>query len=582
MPARTKKATQRRKAAAALAQSAPKQAKGNARRQRKTVQKEKKQRKKKRRRERAVQRDDMALLAEYGLDAAPAQRRRSEVFGVRALSPPAVVATVTLVDPMDAAASEDEEGSDDGDESFLALPRTSAVAEEEAVASASTSASASSAAIRAMQMRGDASNAPPWAWCASPKLDASRRALLSPALSERYEGITVGLHAEILDFCALIQPTAAEFAERAKVVARLRALIADLWPGAELIVFGSTATGLCLPGSDIDCVVMGYPGCTLRGPDYAAEASAAAKAPAKADPALLRELGSELRRRDCISYLEVITSARIPIVKMKDKASGISVDICFGQASGLRTAKLTKRLIKRWAPLKPLLLTIKHFVYQRGMAETYRGGVGSYLVLLMVLAYLQFAQREANAAEDAAPLPPRPPRRRRERDDSDDDEGEEEGVPTQWRGLASLGELLLGFLRFYGTQLNYVEVGVSVRGDGSFFSKRARKGWFSHERPFLLAMENPDVVDADVGRNSFEMARVRRSFAHAFELLITVAHADEDKARELARLMKTCGSATLLGYIISADVGMHERRANLGEAAATTTTASAHSSASRV
>ena len=44
-----------------------KQTKGNARRQRKAVQKEKKQRKKKRRRERAVERDDAALLAEYGV-----------------------------------------------------------------------------------------------------------------------------------------------------------------------------------------------------------------------------------------------------------------------------------------------------------------------------------------------------------------------------------------------------------------------------------------------------------------------------------------------------------------------------------
>ena len=62
------------------------------------------------------------------------------------------------------------------------------------------------------------------------------------------------LHNEILSFWAFTRPTPAETAARSRAAQRLRSLVSAIWPGDGVVVevFGSSATGLALPGSDVD------------------------------------------------------------------------------------------------------------------------------------------------------------------------------------------------------------------------------------------------------------------------------------------------------------------------------------------
>ena len=68
---------------------------------------------------------------------------------------------------------------------------------------------------------------------------------------------TACLHEEILDFVDFISPTAAENRRRSALVQQFQGITKELWPEASLHVFGSYATGMHLPSSDIDMVVMG-------------------------------------------------------------------------------------------------------------------------------------------------------------------------------------------------------------------------------------------------------------------------------------------------------------------------------------
>ena len=70
------------------------------------------------------------------------------------------------------------------------------------------------------------------------------------------------LHDEILDFCDLVSASAEEMELRHGLERELRSLIEELWPhsGVKVEVFGSTATGLCLPTSDVDISVLGVGG----------------------------------------------------------------------------------------------------------------------------------------------------------------------------------------------------------------------------------------------------------------------------------------------------------------------------------
>lgn len=65
------------------------------------------------------------------------------------------------------------------------------------------------------------------------------------------------LHEEIEHFYEWARPNQLEHAVRGEVVTRMENIILSLWPDAQVQVFGSYRTGLYLPTSDIDIVVIG-------------------------------------------------------------------------------------------------------------------------------------------------------------------------------------------------------------------------------------------------------------------------------------------------------------------------------------
>lgn len=65
------------------------------------------------------------------------------------------------------------------------------------------------------------------------------------------------LHQEIEDFYQYMYPTDTEHRIRGEVIERIEQIIVTMWPEARVHVFGSYRTGLYLPTSDIDLVVIG-------------------------------------------------------------------------------------------------------------------------------------------------------------------------------------------------------------------------------------------------------------------------------------------------------------------------------------
>lgn len=76
----------------------------------------------------------------------------------------------------------------------------------------------------------------------------------------------------------------------------------------------------------------------------------------------LYKLGCAIKKANIASYIEVIGQAKIPIVKMDHIESGISVDMLCNNSDGLKTAKLMKRFVREYPPLKPLTVVLKVFL----------------------------------------------------------------------------------------------------------------------------------------------------------------------------------------------------------------------------
>jgi DNA polymerase sigma len=66
-------------------------------------------------------------------------------------------------------------------------------------------------------------------------------------------------HRELLDFTIWLKPTDIERHARFLTINRFQTALSLLWPGAELICHGSTATATNLPMSDLDFVVLPAP-----------------------------------------------------------------------------------------------------------------------------------------------------------------------------------------------------------------------------------------------------------------------------------------------------------------------------------
>lgn len=333
------------------------------------------------------------------------------------------------------------------------------------------------------------------------------------------------LHNEVLSFWAFSRPTRAETLARAAAAQRLRSLVSAIWPGdgVAVEVFGSSATGLALPGSDVDVVVRGAEG----GGDAATR---------------LRALGAALARSGVARDLQLITRARVPLAKYVDAATGLRVDASFDAENGPATARRAVRALGALPAARPLLAVLKASLAQRGLSEVYTGGLGSYALLVMVVAFLQGhrsryygggsggeqqqQQRKASAAKKRG---------------SSSSSPSASASPLE----PCLGTLLLDFCALFGRQLDYDRVGVRMlmededdedgEGEGERRKKQGRKdaprsngGVFfakteqqrrNSPRPGALTVLDPCDPSNDLSGGSFHADRVRAAFDHMGSLL---------------------------------------------------------------
>lgn len=193
---------------------------------------------------------------------------------------------------------------------------------------------------------------------------------------------TFSFHKEILDFYEWIRPRKFEETVRADVVSRLEQALNRLESG-ELRPFGSYAAGLYLPTGDLDLVYLLHPG--------------------KRQPRTMSGLAPKLPLRQfqrCSAFLnnqgiaepdtiKVIYQAKVPIIKYVDRRSGLKVDLCFNNESGL-DANETFQLWKDRYPIMPIIVAIvKHFLMIRGLNDVATGGLGGFSTICLVTCLVQ-------------------------------------------------------------------------------------------------------------------------------------------------------------------------------------------------
>lgn len=282
-----------------------------------------------------------------------------------------------------------------------------------------------------------------------------------------YPPHVIGLHEEILDFYEYMKPIPEEEFMRDRVVKRIEAVVSRLWPESKVEIFGSFATKLYLPTSDIDMMIMG-----------------------KWEVSPLHTLKNELIESGIADEdnIKVLDKASVPIVKVVDKETSVRVDISFNTSNGVNSANLIKEFMKKYPSLPKLVLVLKQFLYQRALNEVFTGGISSYSLILMVISFLQLHPRENARSEKA-----------------------------------NLGVLLLEFFELYGLHFNYYKVGIRIKDGGSYVPKtEIQEQMESGYRPSILCIEDPLNPKNDIGKSSYGALNVRKAFDYAYLVLSQV------------------------------------------------------------
>lgn len=276
------------------------------------------------------------------------------------------------------------------------------------------------------------------------------------------------LNYEILDFIGYISPSKEEIEMRNRTIGRIRDAVQELWPDADLHVFGSYATDLYLPGSDIDCVVNSKEG-------------------DKQSRNNLYKLANFLKKKEIATDIEVVAKARVPIIKFVEVESRTHLDISFERLNGLEAAKLIRDWLKSTPGLRELVLVVKQFLHSRRLNNVHSGGLGGFSIICLVYAFLNLHPRIISSEIDP---------------------------------LENLGVLLIEFFELYGKNFGYDDVAIGVKDGAPFYmAKRSWKSLQQTRGSFNLAIQDPGDEDNNISRGSFNLRDIKKAFAGAFDLL---------------------------------------------------------------
>lgn len=147
-------------------------------------------------------------------------------------------------------------------------------------------------------------------------------------------------------------------------------------------LYGSHATNLCLPWSDLDVVLI------PRVPRQST----------MNNPILLSQLYENISKQPWVKECKFIGGATIPIIKVVciEQFNSMPIDISIQDERhfGLKCVDLVKTFITKYESLKPLVLALKNILKKANLNDPYKGGMSSYALILMIVSFLQKQKKE--------------------------------------------------------------------------------------------------------------------------------------------------------------------------------------------
>ncbi|OHT12204.1 Nucleotidyltransferase domain containing protein [Tritrichomonas foetus] len=196
------------------------------------------------------------------------------------------------------------------------------------------------------------------------------------------------LDCELNDLFNWLVPTQAENFLRKSTIIRYTNFIETIIPNSRVVVQGSSATDTFLTNSDIDLIVF-IDKISKQANKLSTDKNKNEKIfrtrpvfDSNYDLTILTQILNELTRARMINDGKLIKSARVPIVKARDRYFGFEIDICIGNFNGVVSTKRVMNYLDYYKNnhndlLKKLLFILKIYIHGHKIDSPFEGGFGS-------------------------------------------------------------------------------------------------------------------------------------------------------------------------------------------------------------
>ncbi|XP_052413073.1 poly(A) RNA polymerase GLD2 [Carassius gibelio] len=279
--------------------------------------------------------------------------------------------------------------------------------------------------------------------------------------------------------------------------AALQRDIQTIFPCAQVFLAGSSLNGFGSRSSDADLCLVIEEGMVNHRTDAVYVLS------------LVRKLFYTL------SYIErpQLIRAKVPILKFRDRVSGVEFDLNFNNTVGIRNTFLLRTYAYVEKRVRPIILVIKKWASHHRINDASRGTLSSYTLVLMVLHYLQTLPEPVipclqmdypecfNPKMDIHLVPSGP-----------------SNIPAfVSKNQSSLGDLLLGFLKYYATVFKWDKHVISVRE-----AKTLPKTYCREWRDKFICVEEPfdRTNTARAVHEKVKFEAIKAEFTESYQVLL--------------------------------------------------------------
>ena len=185
-----------------------------------------------------------------------------------------------------------------------------------------------------------------------------------------------------------------------RLISGIKGAIEAAVPDCTVSLYGSRATGLEEPLSDINMSVVSSEHKMVLEKRRSNTSHPTALAAKSRTAAMLLRLFNQKARfsQPCVIDSEV------PSMKLHDQLTGLSITLNCDDIEYSRPRDFTICLLEESPQVRPLLLVLRHALAIRGLHESHRGGTGTYPLLLMILVALSSSKTKFRRDELAGQL----------------------------------------------------------------------------------------------------------------------------------------------------------------------------------